>query len=78
MTDALIARGVTESVAHLAVEIGVLAFKHGFAVWPTATMGRLCVVPPGCSHRAPRGELGALNWPPVPAAHRRPPDLMQD
>ncbi len=33
MTTALIARGVPGSTAHLASEIGVLAFKRGYAEW---------------------------------------------
>ena len=33
MTDALVARGVPEPTAHLAAELGVLAFKRGFAEW---------------------------------------------
>ena len=33
MTDALVARGVPEAIAHLAGEIGVLAFKRGYAQW---------------------------------------------
>lgn len=33
MTDALIARGVPEATAHLAGELGVLAFKRGYARW---------------------------------------------
>ncbi|MCW2764415.1 MAG: TetR family transcriptional regulator [Nocardioides sp.] len=33
MTDALVARGVSDPVAHLAAELGVLAFKRGFAEW---------------------------------------------
>ncbi|TWP36023.1 TetR/AcrR family transcriptional regulator [Leekyejoonella antrihumi] len=33
MTDALAARGVPDPVAHLAAEMGVLAFKRGFAEW---------------------------------------------
>ena len=33
MTDALRARGVADPVAHLAAELGVLAFKRGFAAW---------------------------------------------
>lgn len=33
MTAALIARGVPESTAQLAGEIGVLAFKRGYAEW---------------------------------------------
>ena len=33
MTEALAARGVAEPVAHLAAELGVLAFKRGFAAW---------------------------------------------
>lgn len=36
MTDALIARGVADPVAHLAAELGVLAFKRGFAEWTEA------------------------------------------
>jgi AcrR family transcriptional regulator len=33
MTAALLARGVPESTAHLAAELGVLAFKRGYAHW---------------------------------------------
>ena len=33
MVDALIARGVPQPTAHLAAELGVLAFKQGFAQW---------------------------------------------
>ena len=33
MTDALVARGVPDPLAHLAAEMGVLAFKRGFAEW---------------------------------------------
>ncbi len=33
MSDALVARGVPDLVAHLAAELGVLAFKRGFADW---------------------------------------------
>lgn len=33
MTTALVERGVAEPVAHLAAELGVLAFKRGFAAW---------------------------------------------
>jgi len=33
MTAALVARGVTDPVAHLAGEMGVLAFKQGYAEW---------------------------------------------
>ncbi|MDT0612208.1 TetR/AcrR family transcriptional regulator [Streptomyces lancefieldiae] len=33
MTAALIARGVAEPTAHLAGELGVLAFKRGYAQW---------------------------------------------
>ncbi len=33
MTTALIARGVPGPTAHLAGELGVLAFKRGFAEW---------------------------------------------
>ncbi|MGZ4451604.1 MAG: TetR/AcrR family transcriptional regulator [Nocardioides sp.] len=36
MTDALMARGVAEPVAHLAAEMGVLAFKQGYAAWTDA------------------------------------------
>jgi AcrR family transcriptional regulator len=33
MTTALLARGVPDPVAHLASEMGVLAFKQGYAAW---------------------------------------------
>jgi hypothetical protein len=33
MTNALIARGVPNPLAHLASEVGALAFKQGFAQW---------------------------------------------
>jgi AcrR family transcriptional regulator len=33
MTDALLARGVPDPTAHLAGELGVLAFKRGYAQW---------------------------------------------
>jgi AcrR family transcriptional regulator len=33
MTEALLARGVPDSTAQLAAELGVLAFKRGFAQW---------------------------------------------
>jgi AcrR family transcriptional regulator len=33
MTAALLARGVADPVAHLAAELGVIAFKRGFAEW---------------------------------------------
>lgn len=33
MTDALVARGVPDPTAHLAGELGVLAFKRGYAQW---------------------------------------------
>jgi AcrR family transcriptional regulator len=33
MTDALVARGVADATAHLAAELGVLAFKRGYARW---------------------------------------------
>ena len=33
MTTALIARGVPDSTAHLAGELGVLAFKRGYSEW---------------------------------------------
>jgi AcrR family transcriptional regulator len=36
MTNALEARGVPDSIAHLAGEIGVLAFKRGFSEWLAA------------------------------------------
>lgn len=36
MTDALLARGVPEVVARLAAELGVLAFRQGWAVWSDA------------------------------------------
>ena len=33
MTEALVARGVPQVSAHLAAELGVLAFKRGYASW---------------------------------------------
>ena len=33
MTTALIARGVTDTTAQLAAELGLLAFKRGYAQW---------------------------------------------
>ncbi|MEU3037671.1 MULTISPECIES: TetR/AcrR family transcriptional regulator [Streptomyces] len=36
MTAALVARGVPETTAHLAAELGVLAFKRGYARWSEA------------------------------------------
>jgi hypothetical protein len=33
MTAALVARGIPEPTAHLAGELGVLAFKRGYAQW---------------------------------------------
>jgi AcrR family transcriptional regulator len=33
MTAALVARGIPDPTAHLAAELGVLAFKRGFAEW---------------------------------------------
>jgi len=36
MTGALIARGVAVPSAHLAAELGVLAFKQGYATWSEA------------------------------------------
>jgi hypothetical protein len=33
MTAALVARGVPDPTAHLAGELGVLAFKRGYAQW---------------------------------------------
>jgi len=39
MTGALIARGVPDSTAHLAGELGVLAFKRGYSEWSDADPG---------------------------------------
>jgi AcrR family transcriptional regulator len=36
MTAALVARGVPDPTAHLAAELGVLAFKRGYAEWSRA------------------------------------------
>jgi hypothetical protein len=36
MTAALVARGVPDPSAHLAAEMGVLAFKRGYARWSEA------------------------------------------
>lgn len=33
MTAALVARGIPDPTAHLAGELGVLAFKRGYAIW---------------------------------------------
>lgn len=33
MTEALLARGVPDPLAHLAAELGVLAFKRGYTTW---------------------------------------------
>jgi AcrR family transcriptional regulator len=33
MTTALVARGVPDATAHLAGELGILAFKRGYAAW---------------------------------------------
>ncbi|MCU1395469.1 MAG: TetR family transcriptional regulator [Ilumatobacteraceae bacterium] len=33
MSDALVARGVSDAIARLAAEMGVLAFHHGFVEW---------------------------------------------
>jgi len=37
MTTALVARGVPDPTAHLAGELGVLAFKRGYAEWSEAS-----------------------------------------
>jgi AcrR family transcriptional regulator len=39
MTTALIARGVPDPTAHLAGELGVLAFKRGYAEWSEGDRG---------------------------------------
>jgi AcrR family transcriptional regulator len=39
MTDALVARGVPAATAELAAELGVLAFKRGYAAWVEADRG---------------------------------------
>jgi len=36
MTEALVVRGVADPLAHLAAELGVLAFKRGYARWSEA------------------------------------------
>jgi len=36
MTDALIGRGIPDSTARLAAEMGLLAFSRGFAEWSTS------------------------------------------
>src|SRR4051794_28439868 len=36
MTNALLTRGVSDATAHLAGELGVLAFKRGYARWSEA------------------------------------------
>src|ERR1700712_3187234 len=39
MTTALVARGVPDTTAHLAAELGVLAFKRGYAEWSEGDRG---------------------------------------
>src|SRR3954447_8553984 len=39
MTAALVARGVPEPTAHLAAELGLLAFKRGYAQWAESDDG---------------------------------------
>ncbi len=39
MTTALVARGVPDPTAHLASELGVLAFKRGYAQWSEGDRG---------------------------------------
>lgn len=39
MTTALVARGVPDPTAHLAAELGVLAFKRGYAAWSETDRG---------------------------------------
>ncbi|WP_378148347.1 TetR/AcrR family transcriptional regulator [Cnuibacter sp. UC19_7] len=39
MSEALLQRGVAKPVAHLAAEMGVLAFKQGYAHWSEADRG---------------------------------------
>ena len=39
MTSALVARGVPEPTAHVAAELGVLAFKLGFSAWSETQPG---------------------------------------
>ena len=36
MTEALVARGVPDATAHVAAELGLLAFKRGYAAWSEA------------------------------------------
>jgi hypothetical protein len=36
MTAALLARGVPDPLAHVAAELGVLAFRRGYAQWSEA------------------------------------------
>lgn len=39
MTAALVGRGIADPTAHLAAELGVLAFKRGYAEWSDADRG---------------------------------------
>jgi AcrR family transcriptional regulator len=39
MTEALVARGVPDATAHVAAELGLLAFKRGYAAWSEAGLG---------------------------------------
>ncbi len=48
MTGALIARGVSDPTAHLAAEMGLLAFKRGYAQWSEADRNDLT----GLAHHA--------------------------
>ncbi|HET6502021.1 MAG TPA: helix-turn-helix domain-containing protein [Amycolatopsis sp.] len=48
MTGALVARGVPDPTAHLAAELGVLAFKRGYAQWSEADRDD----PTGLAHHA--------------------------
>jgi len=48
MTGALVARGVPDPTAHLAAELGVLAFKRGYAQWSEADRDD----PAGLAHHA--------------------------
>ncbi|MQY30565.1 hypothetical protein NRB56_61670 [Nocardia sp. RB56] len=45
MTTALLARGVPEPAAHLAAEMGVLAFKRGYARWSETDSGTTGLAP---------------------------------
>ncbi|MFF0343414.1 TetR/AcrR family transcriptional regulator [Kribbella sp. NPDC004875] len=45
MTDALLSRGVAAPLAHLAAELGLLAFKNGYTAWMSLEHDELGLAP---------------------------------